>query len=234
MLVSQVGTAAPAHCPKRQEPQIHFEVETVDPGGGVIVEMRDEVHQTNVVRFRQGNHELTPTVRAIAPGLDVYEVPPTGSPDIVLLDSAGHDIGRIQRNGNSSLLQAPKVQRLVWDPETTQDRKTTNEMESYGNLGPETEVVTAYIEGEIPERAFGLVISRVDRHGNVVPAAWGLVYLADQVFIVTQSCRTSAPFVRAGDRVVLTWIDRSGRLGAQTRPTVVWQRSGDPTRGDRH
>jgi hypothetical protein len=216
-LLMAFSSTATADCPRTTGSTILTTTDDVIAAGGGVI-LAQGVPATGPVHFRQAGVERAPTVRVIAPGLEVYELPPAGDPDLEFLDDGGTSLGVVHRGPATPLLPSPHAKRLVWE---ASDPAHTTEMEWYGNLGPGSETVTAMLEGNVPDDALALVVSRMDRKGNAVPAAWGLApYASDQVYAVTRSCRTPGR-IAPGDRVVLAWLDRSGRLGAASKPIVV-------------
>jgi hypothetical protein len=225
-LVALAGTA-PAHalCVMVQMgPRPMRASWTIAPGGGVVVTMSDvsNEHKSGQDlkleqpgwRFRDVNTELAPSaIRTIAPGLVVYEVPVSAGPSLDMLDHHKQRIATISR-GTLKPLAAPAPSRLVYSSKPLP-------------RGGAYMAVSATLTADPPADALALVMFRDDKAHT--PMSWihaqAVAHPAKtlDVFHTARRCEQVPAFVMpaAGDRVVLAWLDTSGRLSPFSKPYTI-------------
>jgi len=193
---------------------------TIAPGGGVVVAL-DNVSNENKVgddlkleqprwRFRDVNVEIAPAaITTIAPGLVVYHVPVTAGPSLDMLDHHKQRIATITRGALKALV-APAPSSLVLA--TTPYRR-----------GSYT-AVTASFTADPPADALALVMFRDDKAHT--PMSWIRVQptaKALDVFHTARRCEQVPAFIAptAGERVVVAWLDTSGRLSPYSKSIAI-------------
>lgn len=180
--------------------------------GGVIVASGDELPDW---RFRDLNRVVRPRVVTLAPGLAIYHPPPLAGTDVVVEDT-GH--GEVARTERALTIEpppgAPDVARITSTEQTAGRR-----------------IVDAQLTTPTPEHAIIVVVSKVVSTldgTRVVPLTWANVPGSNpssvRLWYPPGGCdsvieRSVEP--RAGDRVVLTWVDDAGRVSEPSKPLVI-------------
>lgn len=161
-------------------------------------------------RFRDLNRIVRAHVVRIAPGLAIYHPPPLAGIDVVLEDREHQAQLRTER---ALTVEEPPAPPLVRSIEATDvsGRRT----------------VAAELGQQVPEHALIVIISRVERD-RLVPLSWALVSggsLDPMVLWHTPyGCdATVETWVepKAGERVVLSWVDDAGRVSEPSKPIVI-------------
>ena len=215
-LVSLIGTshATPIPIPGSFVLTIN---QTIENGGGIVVESRGKPETDAAFQYRDVNKLLRPTIRVIAPGLAVHELLAASGPNLDVVNQAGDAITSVRRATGPGLplLDAPKLKSLVW-------KKT-----EYPGRRPFTHIgVTAMFAGTVPPQALALVMYRLDRSGKTgkTPLSWGLAS-GDraEVYRNPGMCELPRAFIEpaVGERVVVAWLDKSGRLSPTSAPITV-------------
>ena len=160
-------------------------------------------------RFRVLNKIERARVVTLAPGLAIYHPPPLPGDEVLLEDTDHQLIARVQRVfAIEPPLDPPDVTKIVTSTTGTYTR------------------VTAVLGTKAPSAALVLIVSRVEG-ARTVPLAWAFTFegLAEVVLWRTPyGCYdTVSTWVqpKAGERVVLTWVDDAGRLSEPSKPLTI-------------
>ncbi len=166
-------------------------------------------------RFRNLNKIVRPDVVTLAPGLAIFHPPPLASTDVVLENTAHGTIAQTER--------ALTIEPPPGAPEVAQITSTS--------LSAERRTVDARLTTPTPEHAIIVIVSKVvpDNAGSrLVPLTWAAVPPSStssvRLWYPPRSCEATIPDSvepRAGDRVVLTWVDDAGRVSEPSKPLVI-------------
>ncbi len=163
-------------------------------------------------RFRSINKVVRAHVVTLAPGLAIYHPPPLPG-DIAELENAEHRL-------------MARAQRVFAIEKPLDPPQITKVIAQATNLGGN---VVASVENT-PASARIAIISRVDG-ARTVPLSWSMVNAGQVDIVLWQSpgsCRsyiTSWIPPKAGERVVVTWVDDAGRVSEPSKPLTI---SGPP------
>jgi hypothetical protein len=214
-------------------PLVHAQIA---PGGGVVVGLiRGGFHTNSATsavdkawRFRDVNKLVEPAVQDIAPGLAVYTLPATGSPELALLDGDGTEIV-------AKVLRASKVTPVLAAPPLVSITYETHSA-SLGRRGIQTYTTgIADIGPDIPEGAAALIVYEVTKTGNVARSWASTMGVVREEASKTKTtkvsvyqsgtrCNPSLPgitAIAAGAKVVVAWLDTSGRLSPVSKPVTA-------------
>jgi hypothetical protein len=194
--------------------------ERIAAGGGQIVWMKPAFsvgHAGTELqpawRLRDVNRLVQPRIVPVAPGLAVYELPVMSSPELDLVDPDGEVLGHVERATERDPRPSAPVVTAV---------------ESYGS--DSYAHVTAVLEEAAPKRMFALVVFRVDDRGTRTGLSFGSGVQTEGdaakrivVFRTAHACSATPPWIqpKVGDKVVLAWLDLSGRLSPMSKPVRV-------------
>jgi hypothetical protein len=190
-------------------------------GGGVIIGLRSAIDppirprptdaEQKAWRFRDVNRLVVPTIRVIAPGLAVYELPPGTGPVLVLEDAEHLPVVTARRalDKQPDSLSAPKLVKA-----TNRTMRNTERM----RVGS---IVDIKLGAPVPANAAAIVMFSAGK-----PLSW--VEVTPQTTELTvfhqYRCDQTIPGVvepRPGKRVVVAWLDASGRLSPMSKAVVV-------------
>lgn len=226
----QVASAGP--CAIQSPQRAPLVSAPVSPGGGVIVALRRAGFRaqgaTSAVdkawRFKDVNALVEPAaVQDIAPGLAVYTLPPTGGPELSLVDGDGNDVAKVVRAGKAaSTLAAPPLKSMVY--ETRSYAAPRRGLETY-TIG------IADVGMQVPDTAAALIVYEVTKSGNVA-RSWASIIDAPPEPKSTKisayhsggRCNPNLPGITpiaAGSKVVVAWLDTSGRLSPVSKPVTA-------------
>ena len=200
----------------------------IAPGGGVIVGLlHPGVGTTSHAsaidkrwRFQDVNQLVEPTIVDIAPGLAVYTLPPTGGPQLALLDGDGAEVAKVVRGQASPALKAPVLTAFTYETRTAVARR-----------GAGTSITGTADIAEIPADAAVLVVYEVTKQGTVARSWHPLAGVSRDAKPAKVTAYQSggrcnptiagiAP-VAQGAKVVVAWLDTSGRLSPMSRPVTA-------------
>ena len=181
--------------------------------GGMIVGSRTKLPDW---RFRDMNRTVRPRVVQLAPGLAIYHPPPLPGTDVVLEDLDHGVIARAERALTIGDPPPPPKVESITVTTTGGDRRT----------------VLAALASEPPSEAVVAITSRVEG-GKLVPMAWTRLNGQPRAVVLWHTpfgCDETIPTAiepKPGDKVVITWVDETGRLSEASNTVVV---SGAPRR----
>lgn len=176
--------------------------------GGIVVASGRDLPDW---RFCAGNRILRGEVTTIAPGLALYHPPPMVPGVDVVLESQDHVVVAQVRRAFAvgAVPPAPELEGVTWAMPIS---NRTN--------------VTARLSAQVPAHAMLAIVSRVEG-GKVVPLAWepvsrGMALI--ELYRTPGYCDQTIPQSiepKAGQTVVVTWVDDTGRLSAPSKPIVI-------------
>ena len=162
-------------------------------------------------RVRVLNKVVRPDVVTLAPGLAIYHPPPMPGDEIVIEDAQHQLRARATRAFTvDPLLAAPQVASIT-------------------TTGGDYALVVAKLASAAPKGARAVIVSKLDGD-RVTPLAWTFVWEAAdslQVFRHPGGCSeyvTSWIEPKRGDRVVLAWVDDTGRVSEASSPIVIGEK----------
>jgi hypothetical protein len=194
---------------------------TIAGGGGVLVGVATEFGGTmsgaeNGVnpswRFTDGSKEVTPILVTLAPGLVVYQAPAGVTGALSLVDGKTSLVKVKVTTDKGDLLGAPNVSAV----------KLAKIPEPRGGFHLQ---LNATFKKAAPEGAVAVVVLGVTKKKSV-GRSWARVTgdLQQQVAGTSGRCDPGIEgeiVSKAGDKVVLAWVDASGRLGKPSKPLAV-------------
>jgi hypothetical protein len=191
-------------------------------GGGILVGSQttfgsNAVGAENAInktwRFSDGTKQYEPVLVTLAPGLVVYQ-PPTGVTGALKLVDGKTERATLEVTADApALLAAPDLRSVV----------RTEVPVRYGGSRFE---VTATFKAGAPKGTVAVVVLAVTKQGNVA-RSWTSISegaKSGQVAGTAGRCDPGVPgevISKVGEKVVLAWVDASGRLGAMSKPIVV-------------
>lgn len=164
-------------------------------------------------RFSDGTKEYEPALATLAPGLVVYRAPAGVTGALTLVDGKTTRVKVALGTTTVAPLAAP-------DPKTITLRKVS---ERYGGFRFE---LHAALKTEAPAGAVAIVVLGVTKQGKVA-RSWVRIQPGTKITQVAGSSGRCDPGVpgeimsKAGDKVVLAWVDAQGRLSKPSHPVVV-------------
>jgi hypothetical protein len=191
----------------------------LDPDGGVVV-AAESVRLDRAVdadptlqdwRFSDGAHDVIGKRTVIAPGLIVTA--PVGLGDaLVFQNPDGSRVRQIRYHSAAgrAALPSPQVESVIY---------------SNTNLGiMRRELTTAKLAAPPPAGVVALVV-----YAGSTPRSWVAIdgQRVDVAVYAVDDCVRQIPGTiptRAGDRVTLAWVDRTGHVSAHTAAMVVGKR----------
>jgi len=200
----------------------------VEPGGGVIVALTrmgfGSQSASSAVdkkwRFKDVNALVEPEVTDIAPGLAVYTLPPTGGPELALLDGDGKEMAKVVRASTASAaLKAPELRSMVYEAQTM----------TMGRRGSQTYVTGIADVAAVPVSAAVLIVYEVTKTGNVA-RSWASLVGFDRTNTKVNAYQsgsrcmptmTGIEPIASGAKVVVAWLDSSGRLSPVSKPVTA-------------
>ena len=164
-------------------------------------------------RFGDGSKELVPVLVTLAPGLVVYR-PPAGMTGALTLKDGKAEIAKLTVTADKpAALAAPEPHSLVLNKVA----------ERYGGFRLQ---IDAKLKTAVPAGAVAIVVLAVTKKGNV-PRSWVRVEANAtdaQVAGSSGRCDPGVPgeiMSKAGDKVVLAYVDAYGRLSKPSRPVNI-------------
>jgi hypothetical protein len=192
---------------------------TLDPGGGVVV-AAESVRLDRAVdgdptlqdwRFSDGAHDVVGKRTVIAPGL--IATAPVGLGDTLVFENPdGSHVRKIRYHATvDRALPAPQVESVIY---------------SNTHLGIMLrELTTAKLAAAAPAGAVALVV-----YAGNTPRSWVAIDDAQRLDVsvyAVDDCVRQIPGTiptRAGDRITLAWVDKTGHVSAHTATMVVGKR----------
>jgi hypothetical protein len=175
--------------------------------GGVIIAAGEKLPDW---RFRNMNKVVRPHVVIVAPGLAIYHPPPTPGDDVVLED--------LDQNVKTTKKRAFSIEP---PPAAPVIKSITS------GIVQQRTTVTLELADKPGESAFVAIVSRVERD-KLVPLTWAMLRgpqpLAIVLWHTPYTCEqtvTASIQPKAGDRVVVSWLDDAGRLSEPSKPIVI-------------
>jgi hypothetical protein len=215
---------ADAHCAR---PDLGSAVMTpagtsVAADGGVLVEAEVEFHRAAIGsedalnptwRFTDGTKTYEPELVTLAPGLVLYR-PPAGTTGTLTLVDDKTERGNVTRTTDTPApLAAPAPKKL---------RFVTSELMHGGSV----QWIDATFTTAAPVGAVAVVVYRVTKKGNVA-RSWMPIEAGATTGRVAGTAGRCSPGIpgeivsKVGDKVVLAWVDASGRLSKVSKPITV-------------
>ena len=184
--------------------------EGVAGSGGVIVASGEALPAW---RFRDVNRVASPRVIVLAPGLGLYQPPPTVGPELVLEDVAQRVVHVTKRALQVQPAREPPRLEKVTAVMTTKDQPRAS--------------TTILLDKDPPPGLRLVVISKLVG-GREVPMSWveinGSARRAIEVFHTPWGCEQTIPSAiepRPGDRVSVRWIDAAGRISEPSNAVTI-------------
>lgn len=157
-------------------------------------------------KIQVGGDSLKPPIELIAPGLAVYRVAVANAFKIELTDGGQALVTVKPSRVRGDALAAPKIKRVTFEP-----RKLRH--------GAEKVVV------ELAEAAPAGVVAMVLADADGKPRSWGAVSGGATVDAYgapeCQALPNGTVASKAGDKVVLLFVDAAGRVSAPTAPVAI-------------
>jgi len=158
-------------------------------------------------RVHIGNDTLKPPIDSLAPGLAVYRVSSPNAYKIDLEDDQKQVLVSIKpAKGSADKLAAPKVKKVTYDAKSP-------DYHGY-------EQILVDLDGGVPAGMVAMILA--DEHGKA--KSFGLVAGSQVHPYEHHACDTlpngTVPS-KKGDKVVLMWVDESGRVSAATAAFTI-------------
>lgn len=197
---------------------VTVKVDVPADGGGIVVATLSVPYSTPATGdalqksfgFLTGRDLMQPVITVLAPGLVVYGVRPGTRTTGELVDGTGGVIANLTVTKDKvARLPAPKLKEVVHFDDGPGGTKRT-------------QATTARLDGPAPADAVALVVY----NGKNTPKSWGPVE-TDITSIEIYSHRRCEVLPngtlpsKAGDKVMLAWVDKYGRLSAKTKLVTI-------------
>ncbi|CAN5922550.1 hypothetical protein BH11MYX3_BH11MYX3_08670 [soil metagenome] len=193
--------------PMRQHVIVGASSRVAGSGGAIVASGTEPLPDW---RFRDLNRIVRARVVRIAPGLAIYHPPPLAGIDVVLEDLDHQAQLRTQR---ALIIEEPPAPPLVRAITATD--------------GSGRRAVNAELGEPVPEHALIVIVSRVERD-HTVALSWAAVSGGSSEPMVLwhtpYGCDATVDTwvePRAGERVVLSWVDDAGRISEPSKPIVI-------------
>ena len=195
---------------------------TLAPDGGVVIGAATsfevklagaEDGKNPAWRFADDKAQHAPELVVLAPGLVVHR-PPVGIGGELTLADGKKPVVTIDRGKDAvAVLEAPNVVSVAHVTKPVRYRGTY-------------QTLHATFKAAAPAGAVAVIVFGVTAKGNVA-RSWSRVEanaLTEQVAGTSGRCDVGIPgeiMSKIGDKVVLAWVDASGRLSKLSKPVVV-------------